>query len=173
MKIRQFHIGREDKVEMQMTPMIDIVFQLLAFFTMSFKIGVEEGDFNVKMPLAAPSAGVPDESLLPPLKLKLMADEDGRLRPDGIQLNERSFADFAGLHGYIRSLVGEESGPGSVGDLEIEIDCDYQLRYASAIEAVTAVSGYIDANGNIVKLIEKIKFPPPKAPSGDQNSNKP
>jgi hypothetical protein len=28
---------------------------------------------------------------------------------------------------------------------------------------VTAVSGYLDGNGNIVKLAEKIKFAPPRA----------
>ena len=45
--------GPEAKVEMQMTPMIDIVFQLLTFFIMSFKIVAAEGDFDIKMPLAA------------------------------------------------------------------------------------------------------------------------
>ena len=95
-----------------------------------------------------------------------MADERGRLRPDGIQLNDRVFGDFQGLHGYIRSLIGDAAGPGGVGDVEIEIDCDYQLRYADVIDAITAVSGYIDANDNIVKLIEKIKFAPAQAPPG-------
>ena len=48
---------RGQKVELQMTPMIDIVFQLLIFFIITFKIVAPEGDFNIKMPLAAPSAG--------------------------------------------------------------------------------------------------------------------
>ncbi len=60
-----------------------------------------------------------------------------------------------------RSLIGDDAGPGSVGDLEVEIDCDYQLRYAATIAAVTAVSGYVDSQGNIIKLIEKIRFVPP------------
>jgi biopolymer transport protein ExbD len=34
-----------NKVELNMTPMIDIVFQLLIFFIMSFKIAAQEGDF--------------------------------------------------------------------------------------------------------------------------------
>ena len=41
------------KVEQNMTPMIDIVFQLLTFFIMTLKIATQEGDFNIKMPLAA------------------------------------------------------------------------------------------------------------------------
>jgi biopolymer transport protein ExbD len=155
----------EEKIELQMTPMIDIVFQLLVFFIMSFKIAAQEGDFNIKMPLAAPNAGAVDDSVLPPLKLRLMADAQGRLAAEGIQLNERVFADFAGLHAYLRSLIGDASGPGSVDDAEIEIDCDYQLRYVHAIDAVTAVSGYVDAEGNVIKLIDKIKFSPPEPPT--------
>ena len=42
-----------------MTPMIDIVFNLLIFFVMTFKITAPEGDFNVKMPAQA-AQGVPD-----------------------------------------------------------------------------------------------------------------
>ncbi len=42
-----------DKVEMQMTPMIDIVFQLNIFFLFTFKIVLPEGDFNIRMPSAA------------------------------------------------------------------------------------------------------------------------
>jgi biopolymer transport protein ExbD len=160
MKFRHRDVDQR-KIELQMTPMIDIVFQLLIFFLFTFKIAAQEGDFNVKMPLAAPAAGRADESLLPPLKLRLLADENGRLRADGIQLNDRVFPDFDGLHAYIRSLIGDDAGPGSVGDLEVEIDCDYQLRYAETIAAVTAVSGYVDAQGNIIKLIEKIRFVPP------------
>ncbi|MEK6237543.1 MAG: biopolymer transporter ExbD, partial [Planctomycetales bacterium] len=57
-----------EKVELQMTPMIDIVFQLLVFFVMTFKIVSQEGDFDIKMPLAAPSEGTPDEDLYPPIK---------------------------------------------------------------------------------------------------------
>jgi hypothetical protein len=34
------------------------------------------------------------------------------------------------------------------------------------ISAVTAVSGFVDGGGNIVKLVEKIKFAPPRAGPG-------
>jgi biopolymer transport protein ExbD len=153
-------------VELQMTPMIDIVFQLLTFFIMTFKVVSQEGDFNIKMPLAAPQAGRPDDALLPPLKLRLLADANGNLRPDGIQLNDRVFADFGGLRAYIRGLLGDDAGPGSVDQVEIEVEADYQLRYAHTIDAVTAVTGYIDADGNVVKLIEKINLAPPDNSAG-------
>ncbi len=34
-----------------MTPMIDVVFQLLIFFMLTLKIIAPEGDFNINMPL--------------------------------------------------------------------------------------------------------------------------
>ncbi|MEC9149539.1 MAG: biopolymer transporter ExbD, partial [Planctomycetota bacterium] len=37
MKIRKIGTA-EEKIELQMTPMIDIVFQLLVFFVMTFKV---------------------------------------------------------------------------------------------------------------------------------------
>ena len=88
MKIRNTNKST-GKIELQMTPMIDIVFQLLVFFIMSFKIASVEGDFNIKMPLGAPREGVPDPHQLPPIKLKLSANSSGQLTK--IQLNQKSF----------------------------------------------------------------------------------
>ena len=55
MKVRHSSSTGKDKIELQMTPMIDIVFQLLVFFIMTFKIVAQEGDFNIKMPVSAPT----------------------------------------------------------------------------------------------------------------------
>lgn len=154
----------EGKVEMMMTPMIDIVFQLLTFFIMTFKIAAQEGDFNIKMPLAA-SQGLPQESSVP-MKIRLTASPGGQL--SGIQLNngERSFASFAQLHQYIISMVGSDRGPGLLDNAEVELDCDYDLRYEEVVSAVTAVSGYVRSDGQVVKLIEKLRFSPPHKEGG-------
>ena len=46
---------------------------------------------------------------------------------------------------------------------EIEIDTDYNLRYAYVIQAITSVSGYKEPGSDqVVKLIEKIKFAKPR-----------
>ena len=145
-----------------MTPMIDIVFQLLVFFIMTFKIVSQEGDFNIKMPLAAPSEGLQEDNLAPPLKIRIRAGADGELA--GVSLNDQNFGnDWAGLHNYIISYIGTDRGPGSLQETtEVELDCDYKLNYENVVSAITAVSGYVDGNDNIVKLVEKIKFAPPR-----------
>lgn len=165
MKVRHNKGGGDDKVELQMTPMIDIVFQLLVFFIMTFKIVSQEGDFNIKMPLAAPAPGAPDELQLPPMKIRLRADGGGMLA--GMSLNERGIGTMEALRLEIIGVVGDDRGPGTFQEAaEVELDCDYGLRYEHVIQAITAVSGYIDDTGNVVKLVEKIKFAPPRQASG-------
>jgi biopolymer transport protein ExbD len=139
------------------------VFQLLIFFIMTFKIVALEGDFNVKMPVAAPSATEIEIDPLPPMKLRLRAAANGDI--SSIVLGERVFDSFDALHGYIMSLVDGNAGPGqNLPEAEIEIDCDYHLRYEHIVNAITAVSGHVTESGEIVKLIERIKFAPPKPP---------
>ena len=49
----------------------------------------------------------------------------------------------------------------NVVNTEVEIDADYDLRYEYVVEAITAVSGYVDRDtGLIKKIVEKIKFAP-------------
>ena len=148
-----------DKIELQMTPMIDIVFQMLVFFIMTFKIVGPEGDFSIKMPLASQSTGPPPVDL-PPVTVRLRAAANGELST--IQFGQAALGrDFGLLREQIRQMIGDQAGPGG-SDMEVELDCDYNLNYQYVIGAVTAVSGYITPDGHLAKLIEKIKFAPPR-----------
>lgn len=161
MRFRSQGPAQQESIELEMTPMIDVVFQLLVFFVFSMKIVSPEGDFNVKMPLASATQVQPVPSDLPPLRLRMVADEKGALT--AMQLNDQPFQDFQQLHQHIVQLIGNERGPGSFQEqAEIELDCDQQLRYEYVIRAITAVSGMITADHRVVKLIEKINFAPPR-----------
>lgn len=160
MKIRRKE--RDDDVRLPMTPMIDIVFLMLIFFIMTFKIVLPEGDFNIRMPSAAAArAAEPTETL--PLTLVMTAGPNGELTD--LRLAGRSFGHgrdaFAQLHHYIRTLVADAGGPGTAAEQEIELDCDYDLNYEYVMRAITAITGYIE-NGQQHKLIERIKFAPPE-----------
>lgn len=157
MKIR----NREEAVgtQLNMTSMIDIVFLLLIFFVMTFKIVEMEGDFSVRMPLAGSDSVTMDPTDLP-LKLRMRADEQGRLT--SISLNEIDLGqNFDQLRANVVSLIGTNTPMEGDEGPEIEIDTDYNLRYEYVIAAITAVSGYKDGN-EVVKLIEKIKFAKPR-----------
>ena len=157
--------GLPDKIPIDMTPMIDIVFQLLSFFCMTLRVSEAEGDFNIKMPLAAPRAGAPDPNLVPPIKIRLRADPaTGNLVELVINesaggINFSGANRWANLNKHIRDNVGEGS---MAAASEVELDCDYALKYEYVIEAITAVSGRVTPTGEVVKLVEKIKFSPPR-----------
>ena len=161
MKVRRAGRRSGEKVELMMTPMIDIVFQLLIFFIMTFKIIAPEGDFNIKMPVAAPSEGLPEPDQLPPMKVRMKAAASGHLAD--IQFGQTSLGtSFPSLRTSVRQVIGDDPGPGTLENSEVELDCDYNLRYEYVVEAITAVSGYVDQEtGQIVKIVEKIKFAPP------------
>ena len=169
MKVRHRTSSGREKIELQMTPMIDIVFQLLVFFIMTFRIVSQEGDFNIKMPLAAPSAATNSSLQMPPIKVRLTADAAGEL--SGVYLNDRSIPFAVGapvplepLRLEIIGIIGDERGPGSYQEqAEVELDCDFDLHYVHVVDAITAVSGYVNRDsGEIIKLVEKIKFAPPR-----------
>ncbi|RCS41397.1 biopolymer transporter ExbD [Bremerella cremea] len=163
MKLRKNEVHGREKVEVPMTPMIDIVFQLLVFFIMTFKIVAMEGDFNINMPQAA--QGSPSTTQIA-LTLSLRAGPSGNLQ--SVSLNnlppfEGSVQEkFRKLQDAIVEQVGVNDGPSTTQEeSEIEIDADYQLHYNYVIQAITAVTGRIDPKtGEVQKLIEKIKFAP-------------
>lgn len=157
MKIRRD--VEHEKNELSMTSMIDIVFLLLVFFVMTFKIVELEGDFSIRMPLAGEGQNVENPMDLP-LKLRLRADANGSLT--GMSLNEINLGtDFTKLRNNVVQLVGTDAPADGEDGPEIEIDVDYNLRYAYVIQSITSVSGYRDGD-QIVKLIEKIKFAKPR-----------
>ena len=164
MKVRKTTHG-DSTIELQMTPMIDIVFQLLVFFIMTFKIVEQEGDFGIRMPLQQGAAQASPELVLPH-RLRLAAAPDGRLA--SISMDDRPFLNFAALRQYVVGLVGDMGGPEAAREqAEVEIDADPNLRYEYVMQGITAVSGYKDPEtGQVVELIRKIKFapPPPQAP---------
>jgi biopolymer transport protein ExbD len=165
MRVRYAHPST-DKVEQQMTSMIDIVFQLLAFFVMSFKLATVEGNFDVKMPLHGIGTGEPSF-----IRVSLQSTEQGvavRLNSQTLGIGKPGFHE---LRQRIIGMVGPGANdPGQANSLEAEIDCDYDVPYDNVIQAITAVSGYtttINGELQIVKLIEKIKFAQPRKATGE------
>ena len=161
MKIR--HTDHREEIKLEMTPMIDIVFQLLVFFVFTFKIVLPEGDFNIHMPAASASqSSQPSET--PLMKVRLRAAGDGSL--SRVQLGDLTFdgkTPFYQLQSHIRGLIDDSAGPGS-SEQEVELDCDYNLKYRYTINALTAITGYVDESGQQHKLIEKVRFAPVAKP---------
>jgi biopolymer transport protein ExbD len=156
-----------EKLEMNMTPMIDVCFQLIIFFMLSLRLFSPEGDFSVAMPMTAPQQGLPPPPEVPPVKVRLRANSSGDLV--GIQMGQRTLNNFKELHNQIREIskLGDRGPGGTPGSAEVELDCDYNLKFEYAVGALSAVAGYVaNDKQTVVRMIEKIRFAPPRRPGG-------
>jgi biopolymer transport protein ExbD len=147
---------RRQRIDSAMTPMIDVVFQLLAFFILTFQLVVPEGDFDIEMP---PLAGAEaPRTLVEPLRVRLIADSAGALAD--VRVGERSLGrQIAALGRHVKRLAGDPSGPdGMKLALEVELDCDAGLRYEHAMAALASVTRGVDAGGNSYRLVDRVRF---------------
>ena len=180
--------GQEkEEIKLQMTAMIDIVFQLLVFFIMTFKITALEGDFQVNMPQASVDPQLELEPLENSIRIHLFenpqpltikyTNADGEemtrtvrntLQSIEITVGDRepvSFSHlgkesdaFASLHEFIKNLVESETDPSKAKELEVEFEVDPNLIHGDTVRAVEAVSARIGEDRTIIPMIEKIKF---------------
>jgi biopolymer transport protein ExbD len=77
MKIRGYD-KQNQEIKLAMTPMIDIVFQLLVFFIMTYQVTAMEGDYNIRMPSAAAEPTMDIQTLEDFLEVRLVANPDNR-----------------------------------------------------------------------------------------------
>lgn len=153
----------DSEIKLNMTAMIDIVFQLLVFFIMTFKVTAMEADFNIRMP--ASSVTPPTEIINDPpttIFVNLRAGQERNIAgidvDDGI--NQKSFDGtdmYVELTNFIEMAITAEGDPSSVEEMEVEFTIAESLKYRYTVKAIESVSGKIE--GDTVKtLIEKIKF---------------
>jgi len=149
--------------QLSLTSMIDVVFLLLIFFVMTFKIAAQEGDFNVKMPLQGQGSASAEPEL--PIKIRLKADAAGNIA-DIVVNDSQSFGnDFAKLRAFIVQMTpGGVDGPSEEKGPEVELDLDYGLKYEFVVSTITSVTGYKQGD-DIIRLVERIKFAPPRKPT--------
>ncbi|MDO5566565.1 MAG: biopolymer transporter ExbD [Planctomycetia bacterium] len=172
MSIRDIKL-RSDGVKLQMTSMIDVVFLLLSFFIITYKTPEIEGDFNIRMPVQVQSNQLPSLDDLTPVTIRLMSDSQGNLtgivfgdKSLGVdfQLLRKSIFDYIQASGSVdfQQALTTSVVPAFKDDLEVEFDCDPKLRYKYTMLGITAVTGYLNGDNQVVKMVEKVKFTPPK-----------
>jgi len=159
---------KAEKIEPQMAPMIDVVFQLLIFFMLTLKIVAQEGDFNINMPIGQSSESSPE--LPQTINVHLVANEDGTLGNVLFNNNPLGVGEqaFQKLNNKVRDAVGFRGGKPLNEEMEVEIKADYDLHYRYTISAVSACTGTMqktaDGDMQLFRYVEKIKFAPPQPP---------
>ena len=141
------------KIPIDMTAMIDVVFQLLTFFMLTLKSVVVEGDFNIRMPLGA-SAGAAEENPIPPLIVKMTATPDGRLA--GVQLVGKSIVgqELLGELGSADAMLD-----GAAAGNKAQMNAARRAKEQSAQKLTAALQAQIDdAFGNDLSRAEQTEL---------------
>ena len=161
----QNRLSGPTKVQIPMVPMIDIVFLLLIFFMLNLKIVSPEGNFNINLPISAPSASAA-ELTLPEIKVGMVSDRQGNLMQ--LTLGSRNLGNdemaFERLNKEILKIIGRPGNP-LAKDIEVEIDADYETQYKYVVKAISKCTGRLDPGSKqVARYVEKIKFAPPHKP---------
>ena len=164
MKLRN-RTSEPTKVEIPMAPLIDVVFLLLIFFLLNLKIVAPEGNFNINMPIGAPTASAAEQNL-PDIKVGLHSDREGNLTQ--ITFGSKNLgndnAAFERLNKEILTIIGRPGNP-LTKEVEVEIDADYETQYKYVVKAISKCTGRFDpGTKQIARYVEKIKFAPPHQP---------
>ena len=165
----------DGSIDVPMTPMIDVVFMLLIFFLLTFKIIVPEGDFSVRMPPAQTMPVVVDPLDSLKVVVHLSADGNGRLTRIGYgeRMLWRGTSDrpagardgYDRLRAEIVDLVMKDGAlnPAAADMAEVELVADDNLQFGFVIQAMTSITGYTSgdpANPTIHRLVEKVRLRP-------------
>ncbi|MDX1946309.1 MAG: biopolymer transporter ExbD [Pirellulaceae bacterium] len=141
------------RIPLDMTPLIDIVFQLLVFFILTLRIAQPEGDFDIAPPHRRPETAQ-SFAQVPPLVVVLRASDEGSLA--AVSLNGRSLAGLSALHDEVAKLLAGD--PQLAAEASVELSCDEALAYDHTMAAITAVSGTRLADGSIRPLVSRVNF---------------
>ena len=155
-----------ESVQLPITPMLDMAFQLLAFFILTFQAATPETRLDLYLPsapAALPGAGrSPAESRRPAeedletdLIVRAVADEDGNLK--ALRLGENALAGPQALADRLRRYGALLNGR----PLRVLLAADDTLRYEEAARVVGACS---TSGVSSIRLADPGDPASPKAP---------
>ena len=128
------------KVDVQLTSMIDVVFQLLAFFLVTFRVAAVEGDFQLRLPKADRVPG--NCSRTERCTVRVVADAQGEL--DVWRLDSRASGNSRRSLPRLRAEALKSinfSREAGQEEPEFELRFDDRLRYEDAHAVIETLGG--------------------------------
>jgi len=156
----------QDEVELNLTAMLDMAFQLLAFFILTFKPSPVEGQILLRMPPPQPvtnvNAGQPAGnnpqntnplSGLNTLTITAFANGDGSLKQ--MQVGESIMTTLPALD---RKLAAVLSDPGSGFD-QVIVQVDSRLHYDSLMQVIDVCTRQKLPSGEQLSKLSFVELP--------------
>ena len=165
------HRGSE-AVELNLAAMLDMAFQLLTFFILTFKPSPVEGQINLKLPppqpvagaKGAPKAGENEASNDPvqnlnSLIISVFAAPNGRIAT--MAVGEANVAGTTALDGRLKQVLGPESGA-SFDQVILQVGS--KLKYDELMKVVDVCTKQTLANGEKLTKLSFVELPDGASP---------
>jgi biopolymer transport protein ExbD len=140
--------SKHQEVEIQVTPMLDMAFQLLTFFILTYRPAPTEGQFSMNLLPSAPSVDMSKTettneatdtsdmpALLRTLNVQVRANIDGTMSETTI--GENTFATLDQLRTRLKEIVADKTLPFD----QAVILADPGLRYDELIRVIDVFAG--------------------------------
>lgn len=162
----------QGEVELNLAAMLDMAFQLLAFFILTFKPGSVEGQIALRMPLPMPVTNAnapateikdqPDESTslagLQTLTITALSDEQGEFRRLAIAQGE-PVPDLQAFEARLKEIAGDPN----LAFEQVVLQVGSRLRYERVMQLLDVCVRAQLASGEHIKSLSFVEI----AESGD------
>jgi biopolymer transport protein ExbD len=163
---RKKYRGNTDAVELNLAAMLDMAFQLLTFFILTFKPAPVEGQLSLRLPPPEPvavarsseQAGNDEDSTNPvagieSLIISVFASPNGQL--DSMAVGETAVGNLKALGARLETILGEEGTPFE----QVVIQVSPNLRYQDLMEVVNVCAEQRLANGQPLTKLSFVELP--------------
>ena len=156
----------EGGVELNLAAMLDMAFQLLAFFIMTFKPAPIEGQINLKLPPPKPVAGVKDGAkagaddnnrsaveAINTLVISAFATPSGRIQT--LAIGEGNVAGVSALDGRLKAVLSDANSPFD----QVIIQVGSKLRYEELMRVVDVCTKQTLPTGEKLTKLSFVELP--------------
>ena len=159
--------GGHENVELNLAAMLDMAFQLLAFFILTFKPAPIEGQINLKLPPPQPvtnvnsgqQAGANEQNNsavkgLNSLVISIFSTAGGKIAT--MAIGEGSVTGLTALENRLKGVLGPESGA-SFDQVVIQVSS--RLKYEELMRVVDVCTRQTLANGEKLSKLSFVELP--------------
>jgi biopolymer transport protein ExbD len=162
---RRKHRGSTENVELNLAAMLDMAFQLLTFFILTFKPAPVEGQLNLRLPppeaIATAKASKPAGSNentnavagVETLIISAFATPNGQL--DSLAVGEGSIGNLKALDARLRTILGEAGTPFE----QVVIQVSSRLRYQALMDVVNVCADQHLPDGKPLTKLSFVELP--------------
>lgn len=160
--------SKSEHVKLNLAAMLDMAFQLLAFFIFTFKPAPVEGQFSLRMPPPQPitrvqsgqSAGNDADNTNPlqglnTLVVTALANADGRLQQ--LAVGEAAVGSVQSLEIRLSTIFAE---PGTAFD-QVIVQVDSRLRYEELMQVIDVCTRQTLPSGEKLSKLSFVELPVP------------